>query len=41
MLNVYAGAGHGLTKTIVRHLEDDVLAFLTPTATSVAARTSE
>lgn len=41
VLTVYAGAGHGLTKTHKRRFEDDVLAFLTPTAAPVAARMSE
>jgi pimeloyl-ACP methyl ester carboxylesterase len=40
-LQVYTGAGHGLTKTHKRRFEDDVLAFLTPAAAPVAALTSE
>lgn len=40
-LIVYAGAGHGLTKTHKRRFEDDVLAFLTPATASVAAPTPE
>jgi pimeloyl-ACP methyl ester carboxylesterase len=41
VLKVYAGAGHGLTKTHKRRFEDDVLAFLMPAAIPIAARTSE
>src|SRR5262245_29070781 len=40
-LIVYAGAGHGLTKTHKRRFEDDVLAFLAPSTTSVAVHTTE
>ncbi len=41
VLKVYAGAGHGLTKTHKQRFEDDVLAFLTPTATPLTARIAD
>jgi pimeloyl-ACP methyl ester carboxylesterase len=40
-LTIYEGAGHGLTKTHKRSFEDDVLAFLAPAVTHVAAPASE
>jgi pimeloyl-ACP methyl ester carboxylesterase len=41
VLKVYAGAGHGLTKTHKQRFEDDVLAFLTPVVVPVAAHTTK
>lgn len=40
-LVIYEGAGHGLTKTHKRRFEDDVLAFLNPAITPVAAPATE
>jgi pimeloyl-ACP methyl ester carboxylesterase len=41
VLKVYAGAGHGLTKTHKRRFEDDVLAFLTPAAAPLTAHIAD
>jgi pimeloyl-ACP methyl ester carboxylesterase len=41
VLKVYAGAGHGLTKTHKQRFEDDVLGFLTPTAAPLTARIAD
>jgi pimeloyl-ACP methyl ester carboxylesterase len=41
VLKVYAGAGHGLTKTHKRRFEDDVLAFLMPAAAPLTARIAD